>query len=184
MNQTRHPRMGDIDTEICIKTGSLLVRSKFLSSVYRTTILEGFNEDRDEVEVRTCSGAKKATVDGRSRDWFSEAVGKSCCLIRFKDSPTSHNILVISRSSLHQLSHQNELCWDSKRFRANLVLEGSQPFAEELWHGFIAGNHLRFLSERRCTRCMMIGKCQFRELCRLRHKPEVDYTEIYMQYWH
>jgi uncharacterized protein YcbX len=104
--------------------------------------------------------------------WFSEHLGKSCRLVFFpEENPRplekdfwpnddqvsladAYPLLLIGKESLADLNSKLASPIGMNRFRPNLVVSGSQPFAEDSWAEFrIADN--RFKAVKPCARCVL-----------------------------
>jgi len=103
-------------------------------------------------------------------DWISQALGASLRLIYLPDHALrrtnpeydpigarvsfadGYPILVISEASLEDLNRRLEVPLPMNRFRPNLVVRGSTPFAEDRWRVFSAGG-IRFEGLKLCARC-------------------------------
>jgi len=104
--------------------------------------------------------------------WFSEFLGMQCTLVRMPPQPdrvtdASYNpahqkvsfsdgfpLLVISEASLDVLNQRLETPVPMSRFRPNLVLRGTEPFAEDHWLSFKIGN-VDFNVKKPCARCVV-----------------------------
>lgn len=103
--------------------------------------------------------------------WFSEFLQSSCRLVRMKDDfvravKPGHNLstlgavgfadgyplLLISEASLEDLNSKLEYQILMNRFRPNVVVRGTEPFAEDEWK-LISINGIRFAVVKPCARC-------------------------------
>ncbi|XP_050234563.1 uncharacterized protein LOC126682840 [Mercurialis annua] len=102
--------------------------------------------------------------------WFSDYVGKPCRLVRFNSGSETrpvvdeyapgHNVLfndfgpylVASQGSLDELNKHLKEGVLMNRFRPSIVVDGCEPFAEDLWKG-IKINNFSFEGIRLCARC-------------------------------
>ncbi len=104
-------------------------------------------------------------------DWLSRFLGKSCRLVhvpveRARDIPGSLGpmekvgfpdgfpLLLIGQASLDDLSDRVGRPLEMLRFRTNLVVEGSEPYAEDSWKRIRIGS-TEFRVVKGCTRCIM-----------------------------
>ncbi|KAJ8765899.1 hypothetical protein K2173_020415 [Erythroxylum novogranatense] len=103
-------------------------------------------------------------------EWFSNYLGKPSRLVRFNtESETrpadpeetySHYImfsdifpyLLVSQGSLDALNERTKEPIPLNRFRANILVDGCEPFAEDLWKEFRI-NKLNFEGAKLCDRC-------------------------------
>lgn len=112
---------------------------------------------------------------GREWDqWFSEALGQNCRLVYMPDESErtkqgkhsgreqplsfadSYPIMMIGQASLDDLNSRLSEPLPMTRFRPNIVVRGSAPFAEDSWHEFWI-NELHFWAEKPCGRCTLIN---------------------------
>ncbi len=103
-------------------------------------------------------------------EWISQALGASFRLAYIPDDgfrrtdpeydPVGARVsfadgfplLVIGEASLEDLNRRLETPLPMNRFRPNLVVRGSAPFAEDQWRGFSVGG-IRFEGLKLCARC-------------------------------
>ncbi|MBE0485117.1 MOSC N-terminal beta barrel domain-containing protein [Marinobacter sp.] len=62
--------------------------------------------------------------------------------------------LVTNQSSLDELNARLDKPVDMRHFRANIVVSGAEPWAEDGWHSLVIGT-ARFLVAKPCSRCVM-----------------------------
>ncbi|MDU9413068.1 MOSC domain-containing protein [Pseudomonas sp. zfem005] len=103
--------------------------------------------------------------------WLSEFIGKPCRLVhvpneRARDIPGSllpeekvgfadgFPLLLIGQASMDDLSSRVGRPLEMLRFRPNLVVEGSAPFAEDEWKRIRIGG-VEFSVAKGCTRCIL-----------------------------
>lgn len=103
--------------------------------------------------------------------WFSDFIGKPSRLVRFNEeydsrplptyAPTpgynlvftdQYQFLMLSQGSLDALNNQLEEPLPVNRFRPSILIDGCEPFAEDLWKE-IKINNMTFLSIQLCPRC-------------------------------
>lgn len=115
----------------------------------------------DAFEARTTTAALDA--------WFSEAAGEPVRLLwlgerspRYSESidrrlsfADSYPVLLISEGSLHDLNTRTPGPQRMAQFRPNLVIAGTEPYAEDGWRRVRIGS-LEFAVEAACGRCAMI----------------------------
>jgi uncharacterized protein YcbX len=109
-------------------------------------------------------------VDPVIDDWFSEAIRRPCHLVALPDDAgrtinpeygdslvsfaDAMPILVLSQSSLDDLSQRVNFRVPVDRFRANIILRGTEPFDEDSAEGLRIGN-VRLAPTKRCGRCLV-----------------------------
>ncbi|MDR9830068.1 YcbX family protein [Vibrio sp. FNV 38] len=108
------------------------------------------------------------TVDERANEWFSELLevdvellytGESSQRVREK---LGHNVsfadgyplLIISQASLDHLNERSIESHKMAQFRPNIVVSGTDPFAEDCWKRFRIG-HVEFEVMKPCERCIL-----------------------------
>ncbi len=102
--------------------------------------------------------------------WISQVLGASLRLVYIPDQALRRTdpafdpigarvsfadgfpILVIGEASLDDLNRRLDAPLPMNRFRPNLVVRGSAPFAEDHWRAFTAGG-IRFEGLKLCARC-------------------------------
>lgn len=117
---------------------------------------------QSEVEAVRVSDAMDA--------WFSEEMGRSARLVYMPDEsirPTHPQfskpgdrvgfadalpVLVAGEASLADLNARLEVPIPMNRFRANIIVEGSTPYAEDEWPSFTLGG-VHFRHAKHCGRC-------------------------------
>ncbi|GIV37238.1 MAG: hypothetical protein KatS3mg032_1617 [Cyclobacteriaceae bacterium] len=104
--------------------------------------------------------------------WFTHELGLECRLVRFPEEnprpaypryvPLPGNVsladaypyLIIGQASLDLLNRHLINPVSMLRFRPNLVISGSEPFAEDAWKKFTIGQVL-FEAVKPCARCIL-----------------------------
>ena len=107
--------------------------------------------------------------DALADEWLSSKLNTTCCLfwlgknsqrtldydaktpLSFADGAP---FLLASEASLHHLNQQLTQPVEMARFRANLVIDGKQPYAEDDWRQIRIGEVV-FELFKPCTRCIM-----------------------------
>lgn len=122
--------------------------------------------------------------DGRVSEWFSDVLGRECQLVLMPESTERHvnerfdsgedivsfadgyPLLLIGEGSLEEVNRRIEVNGDAlagrvpadrlpmNRFRPNLVVRGSEPFAEDGWARIRVGEAV-FRVVKPCARCVM-----------------------------
>jgi uncharacterized protein YcbX len=125
------------------------------------------------VMVRVWANTLRAIApDHRADDWFSRVVGEECFLAYFPEDgervldPTwapeggttgfadGFPFLLIGEASLGDLNDRLETPLPMNRFRPNLVVAGSSPFAEDGW-GRIRVGEIPMRVVKPCARCVV-----------------------------
>ena len=102
-------------------------------------------------------------------DWFSRAVGEPVRLLwlgqyssryrplieRRVSFADGYPLLLISQASLDDLNRRMEIPQRMVQFRPNLVVTGTQPYAEDGWKRIRIGE-VEFLVDAPCSRCAMV----------------------------
>ena len=128
----------------------------------------------ERVEVRVWDDAVMAReVNTQFSEWFSEQLNQEVRLVFMEDDdrrPTDpayseigdqvgfadgFPILIASESSLAELNNRltNPVAMD--RFRANIVVDGNMPFAEDIWQTITIGDVV-LRAAKPCARCQVI----------------------------
>jgi len=124
-------------------------------------------------EVWNSTGLQAHALSPEADAFFSEVLQQPARLVTIGaafDRPVKHNrghrvgfadaypLLVVSESSLADLNdrlrERGAEPLEMERFRPNLILSGSSPYAEDEWVGFSIG-HLNFRATGPCERCIM-----------------------------
>lgn len=110
-------------------------------------------------------------ADEQLNHWFSEKLKIECRLVYFPETnPRSvdpvysinnehvgladaYPLLVIGQNSLDDLNSRMKISLPMNRFRPNLVFTGGEPFEEDKWKNFKAGE-CRFAAVKPCARCV------------------------------
>ena len=118
------------------------------------------NDGGDEVEVRVLTGGRVTAGDGGDEvaTWLSDLIGQSARLVAMVD-PTDIRlpepidlfghaisfvdacpILVANQASCDWLVERAAEPFGMERFRANVVVSGAEPWAEDTWQDFTIGS--------------------------------------------
>jgi uncharacterized protein YcbX len=106
-------------------------------------------------------------------DWFSDYLGRTCRLVKFADEEpryVSKNfsqstndqiafsdgfpLLLISAASLADLNRRLKVPVPVERFRPNIVISGSEPYAEDSWDIMKTGD-VALKVAKPCARCVI-----------------------------
>lgn len=109
---------------------------------------------------------------GAISEWFSDVLGTACQLVRMPDATQRHinpifdrgrdivsfadgyPIMVVGEASLEDLNSRLEERLPMNRFRPNLVVSDSEPYAEDDWSRIRIGEAV-FSSTKPCARCVI-----------------------------
>ncbi len=102
--------------------------------------------------------------------WFSKQLGKTVYLLR-KDREIrmvrrhdgheiafadGHQYLIAGQSAMDDLNHRLGQHYNINRFRANIIFEGGEAYADDTWHQFNIGN-TTFEVTKPCMRCPVVN---------------------------
>ena len=178
LNQQRHPKMALVSITAIDESGVTV-------SAPGMQPLEIGRIDAED-EIGEPFRVYKSTVEGtrvgrRADDWFTEVLGTRCHLIQAvsytsrevaEEHPGAHEepesirrridfaddlpILVATRASLDALNRELEQDVEMKRFRPNVILDGTEAFAEDGWRVLRREDGFELLGAKPCVRCSMI----------------------------
>ncbi len=130
-------------------------------------------ESEEALSVRVWSDTVEAMPVGEPADlWFSEFLKTDCKLVyqanQFKRGvdldygepedevsfADGFPLLVISQASLEDLNSRLDTTVTMQHFRPNLVVEGSEAYAEDHWSKIKIGE-IEFVGVKNCSRCVM-----------------------------
>jgi uncharacterized protein YcbX len=133
------------------------------------TISIDLDEFGPPIKVQVWSAVvKAATVSNQADEWFSDHLGKACRLVRVTPTMVRSTgrtsgqvgfadampILVAGESSLTDLCSRSGKTFEMERFRPNLIIKGSAPFAEDEWKT-ISTAEVCLRATKRCGRCLV-----------------------------
>ncbi len=166
LSQRREPRMATLTPRIC---GDHLQVDRPKGDSFHIPLEPPQPGERKEVRLH--GAVRLAQESSRlANDWFSEALNQPCRLVesvphedpwRNTDPeaelantyfPDLYPILITCTESLERLFPDGTISMD--RFRPNLVLEGSQAFAEDEWESIKIGSAFLKLVKP-CARCQV-----------------------------
>lgn len=167
--QREFPRMATISVRIEPDGSGLGVAADRFGDVFVPA--EADSEIRQQVTIwgSVCEG----TVYGAAlNEWFSDVIGTQCQLVKMPDDSRrdiselfnrgdeivsfadGYPQLVIGESSLNELNSHLDTPVPMNRFRPNIVVAGSEAFAEDDWMRIRIGDAV-FRSTKPCARCVM-----------------------------
>lgn len=165
--QREFPKMSVISTEI--KENGLLIQAENFED-----LLVPFEENGEETaKVRVWNSVCDALVsENFINEWFGEVLQTKCKLVFMPDNSErsinklfdknkdivsfadGYPQLLIGENSLNDLNERLEEKLPMNRFRPNLVVSGSESFAEDNWKNIKIGETV-FRSSKPCARCVM-----------------------------
>jgi uncharacterized protein YcbX len=169
ITQRSNPELATIETKLTDE--ALLVNSKKLGEL----AIDLHGQRGAEVEVNLFDKTGTATADSTDANkYFSEFLGRDVQFLRammprtinpkYQDPAVStvtnfadgFPLLLTSTASLDALNEHARVTIPMERFRANIVVSGSElePFDEDYWRRFQAGNMCAKVL-RNCARCPM-----------------------------
>ncbi len=170
LTQRRFPEMALLQVSLHTHTLEVFHRYKSLPSLIIPLQMQDTGE---HVQAPVWDDRTLAWYVGRQYDqWFSEALETPCRLVYMPDESErttigkwsgrqqkvsfadAYPILLISQASLDDLNSRLQETIPMDRFRPNIVVRGSAPFAEDKWHEFWVGD-LHLWAEKPCARCVL-----------------------------
>lgn len=97
-------------------------------------------------------GARLVYMNGEVHRPVDERYAKVGEEVSFADG---YPYLITTTASLDDLSEKTEEALDERRFRPNIIVETTVPFAEDNWRALRVGNH-QFRLPKPCARCIMV----------------------------
>lgn len=165
MTQRSHPQMALVETAI---DGDILVLDSFGMQPHRVP--------RTKASMRRVSsdvwgsGVSGIDLGEETAGWLGQAIGAPCRLVAFPaadtrpcdpsvSQPGDHTryadgfpLLITTQASLDDLNGRLEQPVGMQRFRPNVVIDGSEPYAEDHWSRIVVGEiPLRVIVS--CARC-------------------------------
>ncbi|HQU85509.1 MAG TPA: MOSC domain-containing protein [Pyrinomonadaceae bacterium] len=168
LTQREFPKMALIEVSVNLETLSFSADGKNLEVEFDKTI-----EKTASAKVWS-SRVKSNVYEDNINDWFSNVLETKCKLVvmpqnakravepfyavrKFKDTVSfadAFPFLLIGESSLKDLNEKLENPVPMNRFRPNLVVSGSEAFAEDTWKKIRIGETI-FHVQKPCARCVM-----------------------------
>ena len=172
ITQRTNSKMALLD--VAITSDGLLISERKDQQNYIQVPFENKHNNTLEVKVwkdNVCAYTVGKEID----DWLSTNLGKPVRLVSMDDLThrpmdtdyaafTGAGVsfaddfpyLLTCESSLKDLNDRLVIPVEMKRFRANFIISGSQPFEEDTWQ-YIEINGLHFNVAKSCERCVMIN---------------------------
>ncbi|MGB3681347.1 MAG: MOSC N-terminal beta barrel domain-containing protein [Rubrobacteraceae bacterium] len=168
MSQRRHPRLALVSTRLTEE--HLIVEAPEMPRLR----LPLKPEDKPGLDARVWTDVVRAVpVEDAADEWFSSFLGARCTLVYMPDDEVRQvdleyaepgdrvgfadgfPFLMISQASLEDLGGRLERAVPVERFRPNLVVEGSDAFAEDGWRALRVGE-TEFRVVKPCSRCSIV----------------------------
>jgi uncharacterized protein YcbX len=170
LSQREYPGMALLQSAIAEE--GLRVFHKDQPTLQVTIPFDPMTNEKMEVEIWDdfCEGTH---VSAEADRWFSEILGIQCRLVYMGDDShrlveekyrrneadiasfsDGYPVLMISQESLQDLNDRLEEALPMDRFRPNIVIEGVEPYEEDLMAEFTI-NGIIFFGVKPCTRCVM-----------------------------
>lgn len=165
MTQRQFPKMAR--ASVCLEKNHLEIRSPQMDGLIVPFELGATTPVTVEVWGDQCEAL---SVGEQADRWFSCLLGKACHLVYMPDHtrrPVSHDYavdddivsfadafpcLLTTEASLEDLNRRMALAVTMDRFRPNLVISGSEAFAEDRWKVLQIGS-MQFHVVKPCARC-------------------------------
>ena len=166
ITQRTHPRLALIHVEL--QDDGLILRTEGKADLRVDLTAMG-----EKMKVSVWEDVVEASAaDPDAHWWLSEVLGEPCKLVRFSQDQVRQvdldyarvgdrtafsdgfPILLISQASLDDLNARLTDPLPMKRFRPNLVVDGTRPYEEDQWRRIrIAGVEFRIVKP--CSRCIV-----------------------------
>ena len=164
--QREFPKMATISVDL--KENGLQIAAENFENLVVPFEIEG-----KTIKVRVWQSVCDAIVsDNKINEWFSDVLKTDCKLVFMPDGSErnvsknfnknndivsfadGYPLLVIGENSLNDLNERLEEKLPMNRFRPNLVVSGSESFAEDHWKKIKIGETI-FRSSKPCARCVI-----------------------------
>ncbi len=168
MTQRKYPELSQV--RISLSNNEILVSYDGLPDL--EIPLE--NSDQPNVEVTVWNDQVSAVTSPEPiNEWFSKVVGESCKLVFMSEKSLrlvnpdralngetvsfadGYPYLILGQSSLDDLNSRMDVDLPMNRFRPNIVIEGSDPYAEDSWNHIQIGD-VKFYVSHPCKRCVFM----------------------------
>ncbi len=171
LSQRQHPDMARIKTSIT--TDSLVVSNSSISTQLEIPLSTTEFASGKNITVKIWNDHCSASlVSADASLWFSNFLGIDCDLVYLADSEQrlvdpdyaskkeqlgfadGFPLLIMSRSTIDLLNDKLTEKVNINRFRANIIIDGCDAHAEDLWSK-ITVNHIDILLAKPCSRCVI-----------------------------
>jgi len=169
LTQRQYPQMALVRPELAAGGTGLLLRHPQLGAFE----VPKADPRAPRITVTVWNDRVEAVPVGEEADrWLSEAIGVDCRLVWFPDDgerqvdlryarrgertafSDGFPLLLISRASLDDLNRRLAQPLPMRRFRPNLVVSGSEPYAEDRWQRIVIGA-IPMRMVKPCSRCVI-----------------------------
>lgn len=166
LSQRELPKMATIKT-------SIINKKLVLSHNNRSINIAEVQKQSEKITVTVWNDTLEAIkIDGHANLWLSQILGQECQLVYMdqqaerqidKDFAEDNQyvsfadgfpILVISQASLDELNSKLDNNVNINRFRANIIVSGSNAHAEDYWQDLTI-NQTEFKAVKKCSRCII-----------------------------
>lgn len=174
LSQREHPQMALLQTHLEENFLKITHKTKEVEPLYIPLSEDGY-AGKALVKAQVWDDEIDSLLFNKEADdWFSTQLNIPCRLVYMpekskrkvderymisEDDITSFSdgypVLLIGQSSLDDLNKRLSESVQINRFRPNLVYTGGQPYEEESWYNFSAGN-TSFFGVKPCSRCIMV----------------------------
>ena len=167
--QREFPRMATMSVWIEDDGSGLGVEAERFGDVFVPLEPDTGNKQHVTIWQSVCEGE---VYGAALNEWFSDVIGTECQLVYMPDDSRrsvnelfnrnddvvsfadGYPVLVIGEASLEDLNWRLDDKVPMNRFRPNLVVSGSDAFAEDNWNKIRIGD-AEFRSSKPCARCVM-----------------------------
>ncbi|VFQ59862.1 unnamed protein product [Cuscuta campestris] len=179
VTQRVHPKLALVEVELPAEAfredwepqsdSFLEIRAAGMNDVLKVPLIEPCSVS-DGIALWNWTGSALDEGD-EAAEWFTQYLGQPTRLVRFHEASASrpvpvdkyasdhkikfndaYPVLLASQKSLDALNEKLEEPVSMNRFRPNIIVDGCEPFAEDLWKK-IKINGLKFNAAQLCERC-------------------------------
>ena len=144
--------------------------------IYIDAVLTKSNGEVNSINVQIWDDTVKAIrVSEEADTWLSSFLGKKCHLVTMPDTTDrrvdeayntgkdvvsfadGYPFLIIGEASMQELNTRLDTPLSIRRFRANFIFSGGEPFQEDDFKAFKIGD-IDFIGVKNCARCVLITR--------------------------
>ena len=163
-----------------VKDNALIIREKQdHNNSIKIPIDAVFNQSNGEVTSINVEiwddNVKAVRVSEEADAWLSVFLGKKCYLVKMPDTTDrcvdevyntggdvvsfadGYPFLIIGEASMQELNTRLDTPLSIRRFRANFIFSGGEPFQEDNFKAFKIGD-IDFIGVKNCARCVLITR--------------------------